>query len=922
MAERLTFTLSGRDELSRVLDGAGNSADRLRATMTDAADGSGRAILTLTQDADGRLRDLNGQFVSAAEAARLLAFHTDGLIRPTADWSRVADLGREAGDALKKALISLAPAAIPAAAALAPLAAATGAAAAAIGVYAAALGPQISAMGDAVDAEEKYQTAVEESGSSSKEAAQAQAAYGRQLAKMTPEARAAAAHMSVLKDTFREWSDDLAKDTLAPFTKGLALTSALLPKLTPLVQGTSTELDRMITLVGGGMASPGFDGLMVKFSHFSTGVLENVNESLIEFLRQLDTGEVGGGLRSFMDYARAQGPVVGETMRSVGDALGNILEAGSEVGVGLLQVVDVLAKLVAAVPPDAIALFLQLTIAVKALALATAGFAAAKALVAGFAAQMLAMRAAAAAAPGPLAAAGAAITTLSRTAKVAIAGTGIGLLVIALSELSQTSKPIPPDVDRLATSLGELGRTGQVTGLALDSFGADFGKLRDQINAVINPSVAESINNWGADISGGMLDAGEATEQFEASVGSIDQGLASLVAGGKADLAKASLESMLASMDPTQAEKLKGSLTEYDGAVANLKFEQDLTTQSMGIFGAQARDVQAKLDGQKRAADGLRQSIHALDQAHLIARGGVRGMEAAIDAASEAVAKNGATLDENTAKGRANNQALDDIANATQRAMEAKYEETGSWNAANEVYERGRGKLEALARQMGLDTDEARKLADQILATPDKTAKLRADKRDIEVKLAAAKKELARVPDSRKAAVRANIKQLEDALNRAEDQLEDIDGTTAVTYVKTVYTYSDQGARKQGSHGTQLKAKGGLVTGPGTGTSDDVPLMASNGEYVIRASSVSKYGLDMMRALNSGELDKAAIAGGRVGMAPAMGRPAAAGALVQPVHVQIDVSGALDPVATAKAIQKTLLTLKRHGGVNINLGVA
>jgi hypothetical protein len=45
-------------------------------------------------------------------------------------------------------------------------------------------------------------------------------------------------------------------------------------------------------------------------------------------------------------------------------------------------------------------------------------------------------------------------------------------------------------------------------------------------------------------------------------------------------------------------------------------------------------------------------------------------------------------------------------------------------------------------------------------------------------------------------------------------------------------------------------AAGGLITGPGTGTSDSIPRMLSNGEYVVKASSVNKYGLDFMNALN------------------------------------------------------------------------
>jgi hypothetical protein len=888
----MNFILQGRDQLSRVLDRAGDSATRLHRRISAATTNSSASINRLASTTADRMAAMSSSQDAAGKAA----------------------------DALKKSVISLAPAIIPAAAAMAPLVASTAAAGAAVGVYTAALGPQIAAMGDAVTAEQKYKDAVEESGANSKEAAQAQAAYARQLAKMPPEARVAAAQLSVLKDTYDEWSDSLAKDTLGPFTKGLALTTALLPKLTPLVKGTSTELDRMITMLGGGMASPGFDGIMVKFTEFSTGTLKRVNDAIVDFLRRLDTGQVGGGLRDFMDYARAQGPTVSQTMRSIGQALLNLLKAGSDVGVGLLQVVNVLAKLVASVPSGLITALLQLAIAVKTVALATAGLAAARGLIAAFGAQMVAMRVAAAAAPGPLAAAGAAMMALSRTAKIAIAGTGLGLLIIALSELAQSSEETPPPVDKLTTSLGELGRTGKLTGTALSEFGSGFGKLEEQIGKVISPSVAESINNWGADITGGLLDAGVATEKFNASVGSIDKALAGLVAGGKADLAKAALESMLASMKPEAADKLRASLGEYDTALANMKFEQDLAAQSMGIFGVQAQAVQGKLNAQKLAADGLRQSIHALDQAHIMARGGVRGMEAAIDAATEALKTNGVTLDDNTTKGRANNQALDDLASATQKAMEAKYEETGSWNAANEVYERGRGKLEALARQMGLDTDAARKLADQILATPDKTAKLRADKRDLETKLRDAKAELKSVPDSRKAAVRANITQLEQALKRAKDKLNAIDGDTATTYVKTVYTYSDTGARQKGSHGTQLKAKGGLVHGPGTGTSDSVPIWASAGEFVVRASETRK-ALPLLRAINEGKLDKAAVAGGKAAMAPAPGRPAGTAARTVVFSPTFNIDGAMDPIAVGKQIQKVLLNLKRHGGGNIDLGL-
>jgi len=55
-------------------------------------------------------------------------------------------------------------------------------------------------------------------------------------------------------------------------------------------------------------------------------------------------------------------------------------------------------------------------------------------------------------------------------------------------------------------------------------------------------------------------------------------------------------------------------------------------------------------------------------------------------------------------------------------------------------------------------------------------------------------------------------------------------------------------------------ATGGLVTG-GSGYKDDVPAMLSEGEYVIRKSSVQKYGKDNLTKLNSGKMPTMADGG-------------------------------------------------------------
>ena len=67
---------------------------------------------------------------------------------------------------------------------------------------------------------------------------------------------------------------------------------------------------------------------------------------------------------------------------------------------------------------------------------------------------------------------------------------------------------------------------------------------------------------------------------------------------------------------------------------------------------------------------------------------------------------------------------------------------------------------------------------------------------------------------------------------------------------------------------------GGSVSGPGSGTSDSIPALLSNGEYVIRASQASKYG-SLLDNINNGTQGFAA--GGLVGKYQAGGRVTGAG---------------------------------------------
>src|SRR5690606_28257801 len=208
-----------------------------------------------------------------------------------------------------------------------------------------------------------------------------------------------------------------------------ALLGQALPRLTPMVQGASTQLDRLVSVAGGSMATPGFDALADRFAKFANESLKEGVDGIIHFTRALSEGQGSGVIQTFMEYAERNGPAVKETLANISRAVLTLVEAASEAGPGMLTLVNAAAKLVAALPPDVVATVMQLAVAFKVVSLAGAGVTALAGAVQGFGASLTAMRAASAAAGGGLTGLSAAFGTLSRSAKVALLTSGIGALV-------------------------------------------------------------------------------------------------------------------------------------------------------------------------------------------------------------------------------------------------------------------------------------------------------------------------------------------------------------------------------------------------------------------------------------------------------------------------------------------------------------
>ena len=781
------------------------------AARAQAAVGGLRGLNNQARTADGRLDTLSGRTRTLTgdldDLHRRLGRVGTGLGGLRGNLTTTGGAAGDTGDNMKSLIVlavGLATALLPVAAATVPIAVGLGAAGVAVGAFGAAIGAQIKHLTEAAEAQTEYEDAVAEHGVISKEATEADVARQRVLAKMPDATREASAAWGVLTDQYTAWSDASAKDTMPVLTKSMGVMGAMLPRLTPMVQGASGQLDRLVTVIGGAVVSPGFDAFMVKFADFAADSLGKATTGLVRFSRALDTGAVNSNVNEFMEYARANGPAVADTLGNLADALLNLVLAGGEMGVSMLQVVNVLAQLVAAVPPDALATMMQLYMAFK---LVTLGAAALGAVTGGAAAANLAAFIRSARFGGV----GAAITGVAqRMSLLAKSALGLGVLAVAamgINKLAEKARGAPPDVDRLSTSLKQLALTGKMAGELQKTFGGLDGitdklkKLREESTKAAEASkgafgfripILDDIGDWFGDKANDLAKGSDSLKALQDDFKGLDQAMAGLVGSGRQQEAAAGFDlvAQAGKRAGWSTEQINSLLPSYTAALQNLKTEQDLAAAGMGVFGAQAQATQAKLDGQKASADGLRQSLVALAETNRAALGGMIGFEAAIDAAAKAAKENagalrmvGGELDLNSPKAQAAATALQGLGDKTNAAAVAARESGRSWEYVNNIYDRGTEALVKSAMQMGLNGTQARELAASILQIPpDHVTQIRMMREDAIAGLNQVQAAIKATPGAKSVTVSALTSSAVVALERLGFKVKTMpDGTVTVT---------------------------------------------------------------------------------------------------------------------------------------------
>lgn len=243
--------------------------------------------------------------------------------------------------------------------------------------------------------------------------------------------------------------------------------------------------------------------------------------------------------------------------------------------------------------------------------------------------------------------------------------------------------------------------------------------------------------------------------------------------------------------------------------------------------------VDAFGDGQEdagRKSDALRTAIEAQTSSAIDATEASENWHTQLINLRESVKSNGKTIDENSRAGLANRDA---IQAAAKSAREFYLEEIASGKPIDEVTRKHNDRIQALkdeAKKLGLTQKETNDLIDLY----------------------------GNVPDDVKTVYRTDgFKKVWDELSQLKFIQEALNKGWTVEQAKIEWSKLRSAGLGPGpTMGPPKKAEGGRITGPGTGTSDDVLMYGSNGEWVHRAAAVGYYGDGFMSAINNMEIPK------------------------------------------------------------------
>jgi len=381
---------------------------------------------------------------------------------------------------------------------------------------------------------------------------------------------------------------------------------------------------------------------------------------------------------------------------------------------------------------------------------------------------------------------------MSRTSKIAAVGAGaLGAATLAFGVYANAQANAKAKAEELGSTLDET--TNAATELTRQKLGEEFLANFDASELEQTPFTLQQIVDAVAE-GGPAFD--ELRGQVQAYVDESKTGLQGLNSVHN-DQAQALLNSVdAANRDASAARQLAGA---QDQAATAAKGSADASYAD-----AEAKENQAA--ALKKATEQYDAYLAAVDKALSLmsARDALIGQDERL---AEAAKKNGNALRGYTAAAGANREAIGQEVSNIKDLIRAKYDETGSLKAANRVRSQHIDNLREAAAAAEYDASETQHLLKKLgLLKPIRTT--------------------------------VKVDGVSAAANEAERLLAAMRRVTGVSGTPGFGAFF-------GGHAT-----GGYISGPGTGTSDSIPAMLSDGEYVMTAKATKRLGVDRLNAMN------------------------------------------------------------------------
>jgi len=455
---------------------------------------------------------------------------------------------------------------------------------------------------------------------------------------------------------------------------------------------------------------------------------------------------------------------------------------------------------------------------------------------------------------------------------------------VAIGSFASQAQIATVSTDGLAASLSNLNGSAKNTELTklFEGFNGKWGKDIDTTSQALEAFGISAYNaldqGWDARARR-MTDFGTSQADFAKRTQQLDQALAQMVQSGNADGAVAAMKQLTdaAAAQGVPVSEVTGQFTLYGQAVAASQTSADAAAGSFDATGSAAggavgpteafadaqKDAAAATDEANKQLDDYVQSLQDAGLIVLSTRAAQRAVADAYGDVTEALKKNGKSMDQSKQKGRDNAAVLDDVAKRHLTLADSIYKQTGSEDKMRASLATSRRALSDTGVRLGLTRKEADKYAAQILKIPTghATKITTPGATDSQGQVSALKTRIAELKN------KAVTVQAKGAAGSAAEvaalqrQIDVLSGKTVfVTTVTRKVVGTDSGDVI--GHGPIRKATGGYIAGPGSGTSDSIPAWLSNGEYVINAKSTKKF-LPLLHAMNASKF----ATGGPVGFA-------------------------------------------------------